>query len=71
METTFQALRDRPCIETIQRNVETAILTPRKRKCMCCIDDVAMGMQDFALVFKEKLNELIAKVNILHISTET
>ncbi|KAG6329756.1 hypothetical protein ID866_9333 [Astraeus odoratus] len=64
MDTTFLALRDRPCAETIQSNVEKAVQTARRRNCRYCSPVVSGGMQEFATIFKRKLDEVIAKVGI-------
>ncbi|KAG6328726.1 hypothetical protein ID866_10363 [Astraeus odoratus] len=71
MDTTFLALRDRPCAETIQSNVEKAVQTARQRDCYSCSSLLSGGMQEFATVFKRKLDEVIAKVGITCFSRKT
>ncbi|KAG6330583.1 hypothetical protein ID866_8507 [Astraeus odoratus] len=64
MDTTFLALRDRPCAETIQSNLEKAVQTSRQRNCYYCSPLLSGGMQEFAIVSKRKLDEVIAKVDL-------
>ncbi|KAG6328102.1 hypothetical protein ID866_10987 [Astraeus odoratus] len=71
MDMTFLALRDRPCAETIQSNVEKAVQTARQRNCRHCSPVVSGGMQEFATVFKRKLDEVVAKVCITCFSRKT
>ncbi|KAG6328518.1 hypothetical protein ID866_10571 [Astraeus odoratus] len=71
MDTAFLDLRDRPCAETIQSNVEKAVQTARQRNCQYCSPVVSGGMQVFATIFKRKLDEVIAKVGITCLSWKT
>ncbi|KAG6330582.1 hypothetical protein ID866_8506 [Astraeus odoratus] len=71
MDTTFLALRDRPCAETVQSNVEKAVQTARQRNCQCCSPVVSGGMQELATVFKRKIDEVIAQVGITCFSRKT
>ncbi|KAG6327435.1 hypothetical protein ID866_11654 [Astraeus odoratus] len=71
MDTTFLALRDRPCAETIQINVEKAVRTAPQCDCHHCSPLLSAAMQEFATIFKRKLDEVIAKVGITCFSRKT
>ncbi|KAG6330050.1 hypothetical protein ID866_9039 [Astraeus odoratus] len=70
MEVTFIALRDKPCTETIQSNIENAIQTAHQRSCQYCTSSVSGGMHEFFSLFQRKVDELIDKVCVVHFSPE-
>ncbi|KAI6023344.1 hypothetical protein EDC04DRAFT_2900547 [Pisolithus marmoratus] len=64
VDATFLDLRDKPCAETIRQNVEKAIQTVRQGGCGNCSALAPGGMRDFGTLFINKVEELIAKVEL-------
>ncbi|KAI6101550.1 hypothetical protein EV401DRAFT_792944 [Pisolithus croceorrhizus] len=64
IDSTVLDLRDRPCAGTIQRNVEKAIQTVRQRNCRYCSSSAPGGLREFAALFTNRVEELIATVEL-------
>ncbi|KAI6112930.1 hypothetical protein F5141DRAFT_1202672 [Pisolithus sp. B1] len=64
MNSTFLDLRDRPCAGTIQQSVEKAIQTVRQRNCRYCSSSAPGGLREFAALFTNRVEELIATVEL-------
>ncbi|KAI6001107.1 hypothetical protein F5J12DRAFT_251520 [Pisolithus orientalis] len=64
MDSTFMDMRDKPCAETIRQNVDKAIQTVRQRSCGNCSSTAPAGLREFATLFTNKAEELIAKVEL-------
>ncbi|KAI6122615.1 hypothetical protein EDD16DRAFT_745002 [Pisolithus croceorrhizus] len=64
MDSTFLDLRDKPCAETVRQNVEKAIQTVRQDGCRYCTPVVPGAMRDFETLFINKVEELIAQVEL-------
>ncbi|KAI6116755.1 hypothetical protein EDD16DRAFT_1041733 [Pisolithus croceorrhizus] len=64
MDSTFVDLSDKPCAETVRRNVEKAIQIVRQRGCPHCSPVVPGAMRDFETIFINKVEELIAKIEL-------
>ncbi|KAI6149641.1 hypothetical protein BKA82DRAFT_920403 [Pisolithus tinctorius] len=64
MDSTFADLRDKPCAETIRKNVEKAIQIVHQRNCNSCSSTAPAGMREFATLFTSKVEELITKVEL-------
>ncbi|KAI5995634.1 hypothetical protein EDD15DRAFT_2195589 [Pisolithus albus] len=67
MDATSLDLRDKPCAETIRRNVEMAIQAVRQRNCSNCSVSAPAGMRDFGELFIRKVEELISTVSSISI----
>ncbi|KAG6328099.1 hypothetical protein ID866_10990 [Astraeus odoratus] len=65
MDSTFMALRNKPCAETVQSNVEEAIRKVRGSNCKSCCLVAPTGMQLFSMHLTRKVEELIATVSSL------
>lgn len=64
MDSTFVDLRDKPCADTVRQNVEKAIQVVRQRGCRYCSPVVPGAMRDFGTLFINKVEELIAQVEL-------
>ncbi|KAI6122617.1 hypothetical protein EDD16DRAFT_745064 [Pisolithus croceorrhizus] len=64
MDSTFVDLRDKPSAETVRQNVEKAIQSVRQRGCGSCSSVVPSAMRDFETLFINKVEELIAKIEL-------
>ncbi|KAI6149631.1 hypothetical protein BKA82DRAFT_920807 [Pisolithus tinctorius] len=64
MDATFLDLQDKPCAETILRNVEKAIQAVRQHNCVHCSASAPGGMREFGTLFIRKVEELISGVDL-------
>ncbi|KAI6149635.1 hypothetical protein BKA82DRAFT_161565 [Pisolithus tinctorius] len=69
MDSTFLDMQEKPCAETIRQNVDKAIQTIRRCNCGNCSSTVPAGLREFATLFTNKAEELIAKVSFLPCNT--
>ncbi|KAI6149640.1 hypothetical protein BKA82DRAFT_161490 [Pisolithus tinctorius] len=67
MDATFLDLQDKPCAETILRNVEEAIRAVRQRNCAYCSVSALGGMREFGSLFIRKAEELISGVSSIFV----
>ncbi|KAI6116747.1 hypothetical protein EDD16DRAFT_1041228 [Pisolithus croceorrhizus] len=64
MDFTFVELRDKPCPETIRKNVERTIQIVRQRNCRHCSPVVPGVMRDFTNLFIRQIEAIIAEVRL-------
>ncbi|KAI6149637.1 hypothetical protein BKA82DRAFT_32653 [Pisolithus tinctorius] len=64
MDSTFLDMQDKPCVETVHRNIEKAVQTVRQGDCRHCSVAVPGGMRDFGVLLIDKVEELIGKVEL-------
>ncbi|KAI6041902.1 hypothetical protein EDC04DRAFT_1138829 [Pisolithus marmoratus] len=62
VRSTFLDLSEKPCAETIQTNINKAIQAIPLRSCTHCHDIVANHSREFAIVFTNKVEEVISKI---------
>ena len=65
MNETFAVLRDRPCVQTIGKGADEAIKKFRRTSTDCsnCPPVMSVGMQEFVMLFANKVDEAITKVS--------
>lgn len=64
MVATFEALKDKPCADTIHKMIEKTVEEVRRRNCSTCCSNVAIAMPEFTTLFAKHVDELVSEVEL-------
>ncbi|KAL4062561.1 hypothetical protein J3A83DRAFT_4381731 [Scleroderma citrinum] len=64
MDATFQALKDKPCANTVHKMVEKTIEGVRRCNCHSCSPGIATVISGFTDLFVKQVNELVSEVDL-------
>ena len=66
MKATFEALKDRPCADTVREMVEKVVEEVRRRECLICCSNVATtAIPEFTTLFVKLVDKLVSKVRFV------